>query len=124
MTYASSYKELIVWQKAIAVTIAIYAITSKFPRTEQFGLTSQMRRAAVSIASNIAEGRSRGTRNDFAHFLQIAFASGAELETQIIIAKQLHETAHLNYKIADTLLEETMKILNTFIHKIRMDPKS
>lgn len=100
----SSYRDLVVWQKAIQLAIEIYQLTDRFPREEQFGLVSQMRRAAVSIASNIAEGRSRGTRKDFAHFLTMAYASGAELETQIYIARQLPKTHLLNYQLVESIL--------------------
>ena len=76
-----------------------------------------MRRAAVSIASNIAEGRMRGTKKDFSHFLRIAFGSGAELETQIIVAKQLLNTKNLKYDIVVSLLGEVMRMLNVMIRK-------
>lgn len=84
-----SYKDLIVWQKAIKLAVMIYQITSSFPKEEVYGLTSQLRRAAVSIPSNIAEGRHRGSRKDFLQFLRIAYASGAEVETQLLIAKEV-----------------------------------
>ncbi|MFC1612692.1 four helix bundle protein, partial [Patescibacteria group bacterium] len=87
-----SYKELIVWQRAIELVVAIYKLTEDFPKEEIYGLTSQMRRCAISIPSNIAEGRFRGTKNDFLHFLRISYSSGAELETQIVIAKLLPKT--------------------------------
>jgi four helix bundle protein len=84
------YKELIVWQKAMTLVQEVYRITNSFPKEEVFGLTSQIRRAAVSIPSNIAEGRSRRTRKDFGQFLAIAYGSAAELETQLLIAKSLN----------------------------------
>jgi len=114
----SSYKELIVWQRAKEVAIAIYELTDSFPKEEVFGLSSQMRRAAVSIPSNIAEGRFRGSKKDFLNFLRIAYASGAELETQIEIAKELKSTKDLSYERVDTLLEEVMKMLNVIIRRI------
>jgi four helix bundle protein len=77
-----SFRELIVWQRAMQLTNAIYDATSTFPKEEMFGLTSQMRRAAVSIASNIAEGSQRGGKKEFIHFLTIARGSVAELLTQ------------------------------------------
>ena len=85
----SSYKELIVWQRAMELVVEIYKLTEKYPREEIYGLTNQTRRSAVSIASNIAEGRYRGTKKDFTNFLRISFGSGAELETQIKIAKTI-----------------------------------
>jgi four helix bundle protein len=84
-----SYKDLLVWQKAIALVIEVYAVTRAFPKEEMFGLTSQMRRAAVSVPSNIAEGQGRLTPGEFRQFLGHAKGSLAELDTQLIIAKQL-----------------------------------
>ena len=110
-----SYKDLIVWQRSIELVIEIYVLTDRFPIEESYGLTSQMRRAAVSIPSNIAEGRFRGTKNDFLHFLRIAYSSGAELETQLEIAEKLPKTKSLNYNRADSLLEEVMRMLNAMI---------
>jgi len=78
-----------------------------------FGLVSQSRRSAVSIPSNIAEGRFRGTKKDFLNFLRIAYASGAELETQLEIAKKLPKTKNLDFQKTDTLLLEVMKMLRS-----------
>src|SRR3989338_6893095 len=99
MTTIHSYKVLIVWQKSVDLVVAVYELTDKFPREEIFCLSSQMKRAAVSIPSNIAEGRFRSTRKDFTNFLRIAYASGAELETQIEIARRLPKTKQLDYTI-------------------------
>ncbi len=112
------YKDLLVWQKSIELVLEIYTLTQNFPKNEIYGLTSQMRRSAVSIPSNIAEGRLRGTRKDFLQFLRIAYGSGGELETQIIIAKQLPETETLDYTKAESLLTESMKMLNSMIQKM------
>ncbi len=84
------YKELKVWQKAIELTIIVYKLTDKFPKSEVFGLTMQSRRSSCSIANNIAEGSGRGSAKDFNHFLDIAYGSSAELETQLIISKKLN----------------------------------
>ena len=116
----NTYKDLIVWQKSIKLVLEIYKITKEFPKEELYGLTSQMRRSAVSISSNIAEGRCRGTKKDFSQFLRISFGSGAELETQIIIAKELYK--NVDYFKAEALLEEVMKMLNVMIRNI--NPKS
>ena len=113
-----SYKQLTVWSKAIELVCAVYALTTHFPHSELYGLTSQMRRAAVSIPANIAEGRRRGSKKDFRQFLLIAFGSGAGLETQIQIAKSLEKTKNLNYQIIESLLDEVMRILNTIIQKL------
>src|ERR1700690_3084014 len=84
-----SYRELVVWQKAIALVIDVYSITKAFPRDEIYGLTGQLRRSAVSIPSNIAEGQGRATKGEFVQFLCHARGSLFELETQIVIAKAL-----------------------------------
>ncbi len=84
-----TYRELICWQKAIELVKSIYKITNNFPHTEQFGLTSQLRRAAVSVPSNIAEGFGRGSNKDFRRFLDISRGSLFEIQTQIYIAKEL-----------------------------------
>jgi four helix bundle protein len=83
------YKDLLVWQKAIALVANVYVVTRSFPREELYGLTSQVRRAAVSVPSNIAEGQARLTPGEFRHFLGIARGSLAELDTQLIIAEKL-----------------------------------
>src|SRR3989344_3360777 len=113
-----SYKELTVWKKSIELVVAVYELTEKFPREEIYGITSQIRRCAVSIPSNIAEGRYRGTKKDFLHFLRIAYGSGAELETQIEISKKLLKTSLLNYNKVESLLDETMRMLNVMIIKL------
>ena len=114
--YAKSFKELIVWQKSIALVKTVYASTDQFPKSEMYGLTSQMRRAAVSIPSNIAEGYTRKSRLEFLQFLSIAEASAAELETQVILARDLYP--EIDHKPAEQLLEEVQKILVIFIRKL------
>ena len=114
----SSYKELHVWQRAMELVVSVYKVTVNFPKEKIYGLTSQIRRSAISIPSNIAEGRMRGTRKDFVQFLRIAYASGAELETQIEISKQLPRTNMLDYSKVDSLLNEIMKMLNVMIRKL------
>ena len=115
----NSHKDLIVWQKSMDVATEIYKITDIFPKSELYGLTSQMRRSAVSIPSNIAEGRKRGSRKDFRHFLVISYGSGAELETQIEISKRLNFANIENYKKVDELLLEVMKMLNKMLSNLR-----
>lgn len=85
-----SYQELIAWQKAMDLVVAVYRATATFPPDERFGLTNQLRRASVSVPSNIAEGQGRGTTKDFLHFLHIARGSLQELETQTLIAQRLN----------------------------------
>lgn len=113
-----SYKDLIVWQRSIEVVLVVYELTRRFPKEEIYGLTSQMRRSAVSVASNIAEGRGRGTRNDYLQFLRIAYGSSAELETQLEIAQRLPETQGLDYSKARPLLDEVMKMLYVMIRSL------
>jgi four helix bundle protein len=117
-TQINTYKDLIVWQKSMQLVFEIYKVTEGFPKEEMYGLTSQIRRAAVSIPTNIAEGRFRGTKKDYTQFLRISYSSGAELETEIEIARNLFKTKHLDYKKVDDLLLEVMKILNVMIRKL------
>jgi len=110
-----SYQDLVVWKKAMELVVQIYELTEKFPSSELYGLTSQIRRAAISIPSNIAEGRRRGSKKEFLRFLLNAYGSGVELETQLEIAKRLPRTKNLDYTKVCPLLEEIMKILNRMI---------
>ncbi len=116
-----SYKELIVWQKAIDLVVGVYALTKQFPKEETYGLSSQMRRSAISIPSNIAEGQRRKDLPEYLHFLRISDASSAELETQIIIAKRLYST--LDYSKIDGLLEEVQKMLNVLMSRLEANLK-
>ncbi len=116
-----SYKDLVVWQKAFSLTLEIYKATSTFPKEELYGLTSQMRRAAISIPSNIAEGRHRGTRKDFAQFLRIALGSCAELQTQVEISKSLGYIKQIEYIKNSGLLDEVSKMINVMIRKLTSD---
>jgi four helix bundle protein len=84
-----SYRDLRVWKTAVELTLEVYRITESFPASERFGLTSQLRRAAVSIASNIAEGHARSTRGEYRHFLSIARGSAVEVEVQLLLAEQI-----------------------------------
>ncbi|MBI4088918.1 four helix bundle protein [Candidatus Kaiserbacteria bacterium] len=112
-----TFRDLIAWQKAVELAKLTYILTHQFPSEERFGLASQMQRAAVSIPSNIAEGKLRGSSKEFIHFLRIAFGSGGELETQIEIAKQLPKTNGLNFRPLEELLGEVMRMLNVMISK-------
>ena len=114
-----TYKELIVWQKSFKLVVEIYLLTKKFPNSEIYGLTSQMRRATISIPSNIAEGYCRGSRREFAQFVNIAFASGAELETQLLLSKTLNFCDIGDFKKSEQLLEEVMRMLNALLKKLR-----
>ena len=113
-----SYRDLIVWQKGMDLVTATFMLCEQFPKTELYGLTAQIKKSAISIPSNIAEGRRRGTRADFKHFIQIAFGSGAELETQFEIAKRLPFGQRCNFQPSDVLLEEIMRMLNVMVRKL------
>jgi four helix bundle protein len=108
-----SFRDLIVWQKAKDLAVDIYKITDNFPKSEVYGLTSQMRRAVISISSNIAEGYHRFHSKEKQQFLAIAFGSGSELESQIEIAKILYPS--LNFEDIECKNIEVMKILNSFL---------
>lgn len=118
------YQELEVWQRAMTLVEEIYQLTKLFPSDERFGLMTQMRRSAVSIPSNIAEGKSRGTRKDYCRFIYTASGSAAELHTQIQIAIRLGYVTNENSKHVLSLLEEVNKMLNGLILKLRLPPKS
>lgn len=115
MTITHQHKKLKVWQESVKFSIDIYKITNIFPPHEQFGLVSQLRRASVSIPSNIAEGSKRGTTKDFASFLRIAHGSSAEVETQLLIAKELNYIKENDYTNLNTSLEKIMGMLGSLI---------
>lgn len=103
----ANYQELRVWQSAMDLAESVYSLTTTFPREEVFGLTSQVRRSAVSIASNIAVGHGRGASRDFHRFLGIARGSLAELETQLVLARRI---GYLAINDAETVLTRTRDI--------------
>jgi len=107
-----SYRDLIVWQKSIELVVEIYRITAKFPKSELFGIVMQMRKAVISIPSNIAEGYGRKSWKEKDQFYLISFGSGCELETQIIIAKKLKFVEEEEFIKADGLLNEVLRMLN------------
>ena len=110
-----SFKDLIVWQKSRDLAVKVYKLTENFPRSELYGLTSQMRRAVISISSNIAESYHRFHYKEKQQFLAIAFGSGSELESQIEIAKILYPL--VDFKSIEKDISEVMKILNNFLRK-------
>ncbi|MDO8621003.1 MAG: four helix bundle protein [Candidatus Levybacteria bacterium] len=115
----ATYKELIVWKKAIELVKEIYLLTEKFPRSEIYGIISQMRRAAVSIPSNIAEGYGRKSPKEYAQFYSIAYGSGLELETQLIISKDLKFVKLQDFTKSDNLLTEVLKMLRSMLYTMR-----
>ena len=113
------YQQLIAWKKAIAFVTRIYAVTAKFPREEMYGLTSQLRRAAVSVPSNIAEGQGRATRGEFVQFLCHARGSLFEVETQLIIAREPGYASAEDHASVIRQLTEVGRILNGLITSLQ-----
>jgi four helix bundle protein len=114
-----AFKDLVAWQKAIELTLAIYKVTAGFPDSERFGLTNQMRRAAVSVASNIAEGYGRSTRGEYVLFLGHARGSCSEIETQIVIAKALIFGNPTDLSSAETLCNDVGRLLGALMKSVR-----
>ncbi len=113
-----SYKELHVWQRAIELSIAIYRLTAGFPREEIYGLSNQVRRASVSIPSNIAEGYGRGSRGEYKQSLCIARGSNLELQTQRVIARELKYGCGDAIDHVEKLSVEVGKMLTTMLKKL------
>ena len=111
------HKNLDVWNKSMQLTEEIYRITRSFPREEVFGLVSQMRRAAVSIPSNIAEGYGRSSNAEVLHFLYISLGSSNELDTQMLISRQQAFVSDEDYMIVEKLNEDVHKMLNSLIYR-------
>jgi len=111
-----SFRDLKIWQKGLEITREIYLLTKELPKEEIFGLVSQMRRAAVSIPSNIAEGRGRSSRRDFAQFLHVAIGSMAELETQLIIVRDLYK---INVSKIVEIIQEENRMTVSMINKLK-----
>lgn len=109
---SASFRDLDVWKKSMDLVELIFHITIQFPQREMYGLAKQMRSAAVSIPSNIAEGSKRRTRTDFCHFVSMAFGSSAELETQLEIAQRLSFCEKERIESAQALLNDIMRMLN------------
>ena len=107
-----SYKDLIVWQKGMNLAELVYGLTSAFPKAEQYSLTDQMRRAAVSIVSNIAEGKGRESKKEYLHFLAIAQGSLTELETQILLSIRLKYLCESDAEKPLSLCDEIGRMLN------------
>lgn len=113
-----SFRDLEIWKKGLEITFMVYDLTRTFPKEEIFCLTSQMRRAAISIPSNIAEGRSRRTRKDFCQFLSIALSSTSELETQLLIANKYYPSKNILNTI--DLLHEEQRMITGMIKKLKI----
>jgi four helix bundle protein len=114
-----SFKDLIVWQSSIQLALAIYRLTGSFPRTEQFGLTNQLRRASVSVASNIAEGYGRSTKGEYVLFLGHARGSNFEIQTQLIIAAELGFGDKSDRQTAEQLSNEVSRMLVAMMKSLK-----
>jgi four helix bundle protein len=117
MATVKTYKELVVYQKGYEVAKMIYGMTSRFSRDEVYGLSSQLRRAAVAVPSNIAEGFMRGPK-EYTQFLKIALGSAVELETQLNLALDLGYCSHQDYLLAYNLNQEVLALLGASIAKL------
>jgi four helix bundle protein len=117
-----SFHELTVWQRSIELSVQIYGLTRAFPKEEIFGLTSQLRRASVSVSSNIAEGQSRLTKGEFVHFLSMARGSNAEVRSQLILARRLEFGDDTLITRSEALATEISKMLNALIATLRSPP--
>ncbi len=114
-----SFKDLVVWQRAVQLTVAVYKLTSSFPASERFGLTNQLRRASVSVASNIAEGYGRSTKGEYLLFLGHARGSNCELETQLVIAEKLGFASEEARRSAESLSGEVGRMLVAIMKKLQ-----
>ena len=115
---ARSYKDLVVWQKGIALAKLVYGLTRSFPSEEKFGIVAQMRRGAVSIPSNIAEGQARHTTGEFIQFVSHAEGSVAELDTQLILSIELKFCNSVAAEPASALINEVRRMLNALRRKL------
>lgn len=113
-----SYRELKVWQKGIELVKIIYGLTQSFPKSEMYGLASQMQRAAISIPSNIAEGQARQHTGEFRQFIHIAIGSAAELDTQVIVATELGYITTQNAQPVLDLILEIRKMSYALVNKL------
>ena len=120
---AKSFRELKVWKLAIDLTVLVYGLTAEFPKSEVYGLSSQMQRAAVSIASNIAEGSARSTRKDFRQFVSMARGSNCELQTQLLIASRLGLAEEHRIGEIEMLSHEVGQMLSGLSKYLSQPPK-
>src|SRR5436305_11971101 len=117
-TNTRSYKDLVVWQKGIVLAKVVYRLTQNFPAEEKFGIIAQMRRAAVSIRSNIVEGQARHTTGEFIQFISHAEGSLAELDTQLILSIELRFARAENADVTSELISELRRMLNALRRKL------
>ena len=122
MEEVKSYRNLIVWQKSIEVCTLIYRLTQDFPRDETFGITSQLKRAAISVPTNISEGHSRNSKKEYRHFVGIARCTLAEVETLITLTKNLQFTSENKITEITDLCTEIGKMLTSLNRKLQSPP--
>ena len=115
----ASFRDLVVWQRSVQLSVAIYKLTTSFPAVERFGLTSQLRRASVSVPSNIAEGYGRLTKGEYRQFLGHARGSNSEVETQLVIARTLGFGSEANLNDAETLCADVSRLLGGLMKSLR-----
>ena len=113
-----NYKELTVWKNGISIVKEVYLLSKSFPVEEKYGLVSQMTRAAVSIAANVAEGSSRNSDKDYARFIQIALGSAFEVQTYLVIVKEMNWIDASELSVVELRLEEEIKMLHGFLKKL------
>ena len=118
MAIVKSFRDLVVWQKGIELCLSLYRLTREFPREETYGLTSQLRRAGVSVPSNIAEGFGRRSRSDYKVFLRMARGSVLEIQTQLLIARELRYGGQQKICEAETQADEVSRMLWALIEKM------
>jgi four helix bundle protein len=116
---SNSYRDLIVWQRAVSAVTKLYRASESFPKFELYGLTSQVRRAAVSVACNIAEGQGRKSNGEFQQFLGNAKGSLLEVETQLLMSKNLQYLSEANFKELSADYEEISRLLNGLMNSLR-----
>jgi four helix bundle protein len=114
----ATYRDLAAWQHAFKLGMVVYRATAQFPESERFGLTSQLRRGAISIASNIAEGYGRGRRVDYVRFLKIARGALYEVDTQLLFASQLEYLSQARYEELKMILDESERVLAGLIRSL------
>ena len=110
-----NYKELIIWKKGIEIVKSIYQVVKQFPPEEKYGVVSQITRAAISIPANIAEGSSRNSDKDYARFLQLALGSAFEVQTYLVVAKEMNMANTSDIEQIEVQLEEEIKMIHKFI---------
>lgn len=113
-----TFRDLIVWQTSMDLSVAIYRLTGTFPPEEKYGLTNQLRRASVSVPSNIAEGFGRGTRKDYRQFLVVSRGSALELQTQLTLARRLGFGRLVELEQAESLADEVVRMLYGIVLKL------